>query len=89
MIFLHGSTMTKEGMSPIVRQFKEYNCFVLDLTGHGCEDKIVLSPAAIETWKQIPDSQLLMVPYGGHALIFEDGKLISRKIHLQFPNRII
>lgn len=47
---------------------------------HGCDDKIVLPSAAIETWKQIADSQLLMVPYGGHALIFEDSALVSQGV---------
>lgn len=47
---------------------------------HGCDDKIVLPSAAIDTWKQIADSQLLMVPYGGHALIFENPALVSQRI---------
>lgn len=47
---------------------------------HGCDDKIVLPSAAIETWKQITDSQLLMVPYGGHALIFEDSTFVSQRV---------
>lgn len=38
---------------------------------HGCGDKIVLPSGAVETWKRIEGSQLLMVPYGGHALIYE------------------
>ncbi|MBQ3600426.1 MAG: alpha/beta hydrolase [Lachnospiraceae bacterium] len=47
---------------------------------HGCDDKIVLPSAAIDTWKQIADSQLLMVPYGGHALIFENPALVSQRV---------
>ena len=35
LIFLHGSTMTKEGMLPLAEEFKDYNCIVFDLTGHG------------------------------------------------------
>lgn len=35
LVFLHGSTMTKEGMFPIAKCFEEYNCIVLDLTNHG------------------------------------------------------
>ena len=47
---------------------------------HGCEDNIVLPAAAVETWKQIENSQLLMVPYGGHALIYEDSTVVAEKI---------
>ena len=54
---------------------------------HGCDDKIVLPSAAIETWKQIEDSQLLMVPYGGHALIFEDSVLVSQGVK-EFVERL-
>ena len=35
LIFLHGSTMTKEGMLPLAEEFKDYNCVVFDLTAHG------------------------------------------------------
>ena len=28
LVFLHSSTMTKEGMLPIAKCFKEYNCIV-------------------------------------------------------------
>lgn len=64
-----------------------YDC--LDKTGsidcptllvHGCEDSIILPVAAVETWKQIENSQLLMVPYGGHALIYEDTAVVAEKI---------
>ncbi|MEE0931328.1 MAG: alpha/beta hydrolase [Acutalibacteraceae bacterium] len=47
---------------------------------HGCEDKIVLPATAVETWKQIQNSQLLMMPYGGHALIYEDTTIVAEKI---------
>lgn len=46
----------------------------------GCDDNIVLPGAAVETWKQIKNSQLLMVPYGGHALIYEDTAGVVEKI---------
>ena len=36
--------------------------------------------AAVATWKEIQNSELLMVPYKGHALIFEDKELITGKI---------
>lgn len=35
LIFLHGSTMTKEGMLPLAEEFTDYNCVVFDLTAHG------------------------------------------------------
>lgn len=38
LIFLHGSTMTKEGMLPMAREFRDYNCIVFDLTAHGQSD---------------------------------------------------
>ena len=38
LVFLHGSTMTKGGMYPFASVFKEYNCIVFDLTGHGQSD---------------------------------------------------
>ena len=46
----------------------------------GSDDKIVLPMAAVATWKEIQNSELLMVPYKGHALIFEDKELITGKI---------
>lgn len=47
---------------------------------HGSDDQIVLPGAAIETWKAIANSQLLMIPYLGHAAIYEDTYLIRDKI---------
>lgn len=35
LVFLHGSTMTKEGMLPFAEEFGSYNCVVFDLTAHG------------------------------------------------------
>ena len=35
LVFLHGSTMTKEGMLPLAKEFGDYNCVVFDLTAHG------------------------------------------------------
>lgn len=61
-----------------IEQAKEIK--IPTLLVHGCDDKIVLPSAAIETWRQMAASELLLVPYGGHALIFEDGKLVSQRI---------
>ena len=47
---------------------------------HGNGDKVVLPMAAVETWKAIPNSELLMVPYKGHAVMFEDKELVKEKI---------
>lgn len=47
---------------------------------HGSDDKIVLPTAAMETFKAIDNSQMLMIPYKGHAAIYEDTKLIINKI---------
>ena len=35
LVFLHGSTMTKEGMEPFAKKFKNYNCLCMDLPAHG------------------------------------------------------
>ena len=35
LVFLHGSTMSKGGLAPFANAFKDYNCIVFDLTGHG------------------------------------------------------
>ena len=35
LVFLHGSTMTKEGMLPLAEEFTDYNCIVFDLLAHG------------------------------------------------------
>ncbi|MCI9077717.1 MAG: alpha/beta hydrolase [Lachnospiraceae bacterium] len=47
---------------------------------HGSDDKIVEPMAAVETWKAIEGSQLLMVPYKGHGAIYEDTEFIKDKI---------
>lgn len=47
---------------------------------HGSNDIIVEPMAAIETWKAIEDSQLLMVPLKGHGLIYEDAEYVKDKI---------
>ncbi len=47
---------------------------------HGSDDKIVEPMAAVETWKTIEGSQLLMVPYKGHGAIYEDTEFIKDKI---------
>lgn len=46
----------------------------------GNDDKIVLPTAAVETWKMIPNSELLMIPYKGHAALVEDKELVKEKI---------
>lgn len=38
LVFLHGSTMTKEGLLPLAEQMKDYNCIVFDLRAHGQSD---------------------------------------------------
>lgn len=55
---------------------------------HGNDDRIVLSMAAVETWKAIPGSELLMLPYKGHAAIMEDGETIKNKI-MSFVEKLI
>lgn len=47
---------------------------------HGSDDQIVLPMASIETWKRIKDSELLVIPYKGHAAIYEDTKVVKEKI---------
>lgn len=47
---------------------------------HGNNDKIVLPMAAVETWKRIKGSQLLMIPNKGHGAIYEDIDLVRDKI---------
>lgn len=46
----------------------------------GNDDKIVLPMAAVETWRNIPNSELLMIPYKGHAALIEDKELVKEKI---------
>lgn len=53
----------------------------------GCDDRIVLPAAAVETWKVIPNSELLMIPYKGHAAIIEDKELVKEKI-LSFVEKL-
>lgn len=47
---------------------------------HGCDDQIVLPMAAVETWKAIENSELLMIPYKGHGAIYEDTGVVRDKI---------
>lgn len=54
----------------------------------GNDDKIVLPMAALETWKMIPKSELLMVPYKGHAAMIEDKDVVGEKISV-FLGKII
>ncbi|MBP3476469.1 MAG: alpha/beta hydrolase [Lachnospiraceae bacterium] len=53
----------------------------------GCDDTIVLPMAAVETWKMIPHSELLMIPYKGHAALFEDKELLWERI-LSFVEKL-
>lgn len=66
-----------------IRYNKLSECGSIDVPAlmvHGNDDKIVLPMSAVETWKAIPNSQLLMVPYKGHAVMFEDSELVKEKI---------
>ena len=63
------------------------NIDVPTLFVHGNDDKIVLPTAAIETWKVIPNSELLMLPYKGHAAIIEDAETVKKKI-LSFVEKL-
>ena len=47
---------------------------------HGNNDRIVLPTAAVETWKKIKGSQLLMIPNKGHGAIYEDTGLVRDKV---------
>lgn len=47
---------------------------------HGNDDNIVLPMASIETWRVIENSELLLIPYKGHAAIYEDVKLVRDKV---------
>lgn len=51
------------------------------LVVHGSDDTIVLPNAGIETWKRIKDSELLILPYKGHAAIYEDTEAVKDKIN--------
>lgn len=53
---------------------------------HGNEDAIILPEAAIQTWQAIEKSQLLLVPYGGHALIYEDPKVVADAVNRFLEN---
>lgn len=64
-----------------------YNCLAdcahIDIPAlmvQGCDDAIVLPMAAVDTWKTIPNSELLMIPYKGHAALFEDKELFWERI---------
>lgn len=46
----------------------------------GGDDQVVLPGAAIETWKAIKDSELLMIPYRGHAVLVEEQSLVTKKV---------
>lgn len=50
------------------------------LVVHGSDDVIVLPGAGIETWKRIENSELLIMPYKGHGMIYEDTDVVKDKI---------
>lgn len=64
------------------------NIDIPTLIVQGNDDKIVLPMAALETWRTIPKSELLMVPYKGHAVLMEDMELVQEKISV-FLGKII
>lgn len=38
VVFIHGATMTKNGMAMLAEHFSQYNCIVFDLPAHGESD---------------------------------------------------
>lgn len=59
LVFLHGSTMTKEGMLPLAQQFGDYNCITFDLTGHGESDGE--EPAEVWQFAEAVEDSLLQL----------------------------
>lgn len=47
---------------------------------HGNDDQIILPMSAIDLWNTLPNSELLMLPYRGHAAILDQGDLIAEKV---------
>lgn len=35
LVFIHGATMTGEGLEPVAMEFSQYHCILIDLPGHG------------------------------------------------------
>lgn len=35
LVFIHGATMTGDGLEPVAMQFCQYHCILIDLPGHG------------------------------------------------------
>ena len=72
------------------RYNKLVECEKIDIPAlivQGNDDKIVLPMAAVKTWMAIPGSELLMVPYKGHAAMIEDKELVKEKI-LSFVTKL-
>ncbi len=53
----------------------------------GSDDQIVQPMAAVQTWSTIPNSELLMIPYKGHAALVEEKDLVKEKI-LSFVDKL-
>lgn len=47
---------------------------------HGNDDRIILPMSAIDLWNTLPNSELLMLPYRGHAAILDQGDVIAEKV---------
>lgn len=47
---------------------------------HGNDDQIILPMSAIDLWNTLPNSELLMLPYRGHAAILEQIDLVREKV---------
>ena len=48
---------------------------------HGNDDQIILPMSAIDLWSTLSNSELLMLPYRGHAAILDQGDLIGEKVN--------
>ncbi|MBQ6887715.1 MAG: alpha/beta hydrolase [Lachnospiraceae bacterium] len=80
----YGDLMTSNRYNKLVE------CEKIDIPAlivQGNDDKIVLPMAAVKTWMAIPGSELLMVPYKGHAAMIEDKELVKEKI-LSFVTKL-
>ena len=78
LVFIHGSTMTKEGMIPVVEGFVQYNCIIFDLRAHG--ESLGEEPDEITTFAediefsvaQLQKSKVIVLGYSmGGAIVCE------------------